>query len=283
MISSLTQASATDRNVIEVVSVEQITQGPYSVGDIVTFKVNYIDSTKLGADLVVIKGVGAKNICLSQESPSFSMPAAWNREIDPPVDHPIMGIRWQAQAGLNTYGRTFALVSGFIVPCRIDNSLGLKRVNVMNYKNVQGLLTISQEELSESTSLVNLNIDIKPSDLLNLSKDIGFVKLSDKVSIGNIPKNPRIGKQYSLPRLSQGGVPLSWFADSMGACSIFHDTFEGDIGGNLKIHKKGTCFLLSSPMPNDKYKSPTYKANVQFKAMNSESTKRFIGVYTVKK
>ena len=283
IIISITQASATDRNIIEVVSVEQITKGPYSVGDIVTFKVNYTDSTKLGADLVVIKGVGAKNICLSQESQSFAMPTAWNREIDPPVDHPNMGIRWQAEADLDTYGRTYALISSFIVPCRIDNSLELKRVSVKNYKNVQGLLSISHEGLNDSSSLANLKIDANPSDLLNSSRDVDLAKVSDKVSIGNIPKNPKIGKQYLLPRLSQGGVPMFWYADSPGACSISYGTFQGDIGGNLKIHKKGTCFLLSSPMPNDKYKSPTYKANVQFKSMNSESTKRMIGVYTVKR
>jgi hypothetical protein len=280
--SSLLQASATDRNVIEVVSVEQITQGPYSVGDIVTFKVNYTDSTNIGADLVIIKGAGTKNFCLSQDSQSFGSPILWNREIDPPADQPIMGIRWQAESSLDTFGRTHAIISSFVVPCRLDNSLALKRVSVNNYKNVHGSISISPEKLNDIASLFNLNIYTNPSDLLNLAEEVGLPKLSDKVTLTNIPKNPRIGRKYLLPRLTQNGVPISWLADSMGACSISYDTFEGDIGGSLLIQKKGTCYLLSSTMPNDKYKSPIYKANIKFKLMNSESTKRIIGVYTVK-
>lgn len=276
------QAYANDRNSIEILSLEQVTTGPYSVGDLVTFKVGYRDSTKIGANLIVLKGAGAKNICLSQDAQAFTSPQIWNREIDPPIDHPIHGITWQSVQGFDTYGREFELISGFVVPCKIDNESGLKSLSVLNYKNVRGFISSSQNE-NHNAMLNGLKIEVKQTDLLFQANELTTLKKSDKISLLNIPKNPKVGKSYALPRLTQNGVPVFWFADALGSCSVSYNTFLGDIGGNLNIAKPGKCFVYSATMPNGVYNSPIFLAKVKFKLLNEDSSIKNFGIYIVKK
>jgi hypothetical protein len=60
-------ASADNSNPPKIVSVDQVTKGPYAIGDIVTFKVNYAGGNP-GIKSIEISGAGSKNTCISQSA-----------------------------------------------------------------------------------------------------------------------------------------------------------------------------------------------------------------------
>jgi hypothetical protein len=106
--------------------------------------------------------------------------------------------------------------------------------------------------------LPTLDFEVKPTDWITPIGEIKPTKIDDSVSIKNIPKTPKVNSKYELPRITKGGVPISWRVN--GNCSIVYKTFLGDIGGTLKFNKSGRCELLPSVMATDKFKVPKYSA-----------------------
>lgn len=164
-------------------------------------------------------------------------------------------------------------MSGFVVPCN-----GINRV-------LSSVIVIDETDLQDETGVgkrpPTLEIEVEPMDLITPVGEIKPIKINDSVSIKNIPKTPKVGSKYELPRISKGGVPISWRVN--GNCSIEYKTFLGDIGGTLKFSKSGKCELLPNAMPTDKFKAPKYTANVKMQEFKDDKFLTVVGVFTSRK
>lgn len=262
-------AHADNANPPKIVSIEQITTGPYSVGDIVSFKINYTGGNP-GIKLIEISGAGSSTSCVSQSANLLALSKLYSVIS-------VANLNWEKGKSLQTDISNSRIVSGFVVPCtgRAPRSL-----------------TITDEtDLVDSISefgapftggnLSSLNIETTPTDLLTPIGEIKPVKISDAVSIKNIPKSPKAGSKYELPRLTRGGAPIFWKVN--GNCSIDYKTFKGDIGGTISFKKFGKCELLPSAMVNDKFKLPKYTANIKMQEFKDDDIVTVVAVFSVKK
>ena len=267
-LNTFDKANADNANPPKIVSVEQVTKGPYSVGDIVTFKVNYTGGNP-GIKSIEIFGAGSKTNCISQSANLLGLPA-----LDGVLS--VSPLRWIKNESLtNTYSSDMYL-SGFVVPCQ--GAFGIKRVEIIDetgLSDIIGIGTLSNISINE------LMIETNPTDLFTPIGEIKPKKIEDKVSLKNIPKNPKVGLKIDLPRLTQGGAPIHWKANL--SCSIEYKTFLTDLGGVLKFNKLGNCELMPKVMLTDKFNLPKYIANVKMKEFKDGNDVTVVGVYKVRR
>jgi hypothetical protein len=262
-------AHADNANPPKITSIEQISSGPYKVGDIVSFKINYTGGNP-GIKLIEVSGAGSNTFCVSQSANLFSMPKLSSV-------FPVASLIWEKGKSLETVASNNRTVSGFVVPCsgRFPRSVSITDATELRDSVSDFSLPFTGGNLSP------LDIQALPTTLFTPVGEIKPAKISDSVSIKNIPKSPRAGSSYDLPRITQGGVPIFWRAN--GNCSVNYKTFNGDIGGILKFKKSGKCELLPSAMFNDQFNPPKYTANIKMQEFKEDNIVTVIGVFSVRK
>jgi hypothetical protein len=249
------------------VSLEQVTKGPYSIGDIVTYKINYTGGNP-GIRRIDIKGAGSNETCVTLRPSTFVDEFSMQQAL-------ILELTWGKQINSKNLLAQPFFASGVVMPCpRGKNSGKLLRIT-----DDTGLVESIEDFVVQGPSpLSALIIDVKPFDFITPIGEIKPAKIKDSISLKNIPKNPKAKTSFELPRLTRNGVPVSFYPS--GSCSITHKTFEGDIGGTLKFNKAGECRLNAFPMWTDKYSSPIFEANIKFPSLKGFSV---TGFFTVKK
>jgi hypothetical protein len=228
-----------------VKSLEEVTTGPYSVGDIITFKVTY-EGGNPGIKSIKISGVNNSQTCVGQGIPPDNFDGQTLRLLSI--------LTWINRTVVKKNSDNYQLVSGFILPCRkVSNS------------STGAIVLIEDETGLQNSKLFSYTLTTISDDLFTPVGEIKPTKKADQISIKNIPKNPKKNVVYKLPRLTQGGVPVFWFVPAgqnnpkESVCSI-ERPFEGDLGGRLKFKKSGNCILNAWPQLTDKFAYPTYSA-----------------------
>ena len=262
-----TPTYADNANPPKIVSVDQITTGPYAVGDLVSFRVNYTGGNP-GIKLISIRGAGSNNACVVQSTSFFALS-------DLAILIPNSDINWEKGKSIESTFSNSKVVSGFVVPC-ISSQRFQRSVTIIDETDLR-------DELGGimGPKLPTLDFEVKPTDWITPVGEIKPIKIADSVSIKNIPKTPKVNSKYELPRITKGGVPISWRVN--GNCSIEYKTFLGDIGGTLKFNKSGQCELLPSVMVTDKFKVPKYSANVKMQEFKDDKFLTVVGVFTSRK
>jgi len=261
-------AIADNANPPKIISVEQVTKGPYTIGDIVTFKVNYAGGNP-GIKSIEISGAGSKNTCISQSANLIGKAGLVSL-------FPLASVKWEKGKSVNTAYSSSSLVSGFVIPCL--NNRELWEVSILDETGLTDSISWDPFSPTKPTSLI---VESIPTDFNTPIGEIKPKKIGDKVSIKNIPKAPKVGSKYELPRVTQGGLPIYWSAG--GGCVIEYKTFLIDIGGTLKFTKPLTCNLRSEVLINDKFNSPQYSANIKFQGLKGGNSTSTSGVYKAKK
>jgi hypothetical protein len=249
-----------------VKSLEEVTTGPYSVGDIITFKVTY-EGGNPGIKSIKISGVNNSQTCVGQGIPSDNFDGQTLRL--------LTNLTWSNKSTVKKHSNNYEFVSGFILPCRkVSNSSTGAVVLIEDATGLQNSKFFSYTLTTISDDLFTPVGEMKPT------------KIADQISIKNIPKNPKKNSVYKLPRLTQGGVPVFWFVPTgknnpkESVCSI-EKTFEGDLGGSLKFKKSGNCILNAWPQLTDKFKYPTYSSQTPL-IVDERSGEKNSFVYKIK-
>lgn len=265
----ITPAAADNSNPPKITSIEQITSGPYKVGDIVSFKINYTGGNP-GIKLIEISGAGSNTTCVSQSANLFSLSKLSSV-------FPVASLNWEKGKSIETDVSNSRVVSGFVVPCteRFPRS-----VTITDETELRGTISDFSSPFTGG-DLSSLDIQALPTSLFTPIGEIKPLKMSDSVSIKNIPKSPRVGSKFELPRITQGGAPIFWRVN--GNCSVEYKTFKGDIGGTLKFKRSGKCELLPSAMFNDKFNLPKYTANIKMQEFKEDGIVTVVGVFNVRK
>jgi hypothetical protein len=262
-----TPTYADNANPPKIISVDQITTGPYAVGDVVSFRVNYTGGNP-GIKLISIRVGGSNNTCIIQSANLFTSPAMTSI-------YSITDLKWEKGKSIESSFSNNKVVSGFVVPCKDSQRL-------------PGSVSIVDEtDLSHEIGgfmeprIPSLDFEVLPTDWITPIGEIKPTKVNDSASIKSIPKTPKVGSKYELPRITKGGVPIYWKVN--GNCIIEYKTFLGDIGGTLKFNKSGRCELLPTVMPTDKFKEPKYLANVKMQEFREVDSLTVVGVFTSRK
>lgn len=249
-----------------VKSLEEVTTGPYSVGDIITFKVTY-EGGNPGIKLIKISGVNNSQTCVGQGIPPDNFDGQTVRSLSV--------LAWNNKSALKKNSNNYELVSGFVLPCRkVSNS------------STGAIVLIEDETGLQNSKFFSFTLTTISDDLFTPVGEIKPIKIADQISIKNIPKSPKKNSVYKLPRLTQGGVPIFWFVPAgknnprESVCSI-EKTFDGDLGGSLKFKKSGSCILNAWPQLTDKFVYPTYSAQTPL-TVDERSGEKNSFVYRVK-
>jgi hypothetical protein len=249
-----------------VKSLEEVTTGPYSVGDIITFKVTY-EGGNPGIKLIKISGVNNSQTCVGQGIPPDNFDGQTVRSLSV--------LAWNNKSALKKNSNNYELVSGFVLPCRkVSNS------------STGAIVLIEDETGLQNSKFFSFTLTTISDDLFTPVGEIKPIKIADQISIKNIPKSPKKNSVYKLPRLTQGGVPIFWFVPAgknnprESVCSI-EKTFDGDLGGSLKFKKSGSCILNAWPQLTDKFEYPTYSAQTPL-TVDERSREKNSFVYRVK-
>ena len=261
-ITSASPVSADNANPPKLVLVEQVTKGPYSIGEIVTFKISYTGGNP-GIRSITIRGAGSNETCLAsatnlQNNGSDGYELVWNK--DKNAKHIFLDP---------------IEVSAIVVPCKRTNGFysGLTIVDETGLQDI-----VNNYDYYGSNRIANLKIEVKPSDLFTPLGEIKPLKIKDLISIEKIPKNPKANTKFELPKFTQGGVPVVF--GGSGSCLVNKSTFQEDLGGTLQFTKAGYCKLFVMVMETDKYLFPIFKANVKFPVVKFQTV---IGTYQVRK
>jgi hypothetical protein len=268
LILATNPAKADNANPPKIVSVEQVTKGPYTIGDIVTFKVNYTGGNP-GIKSIQIRGAGSENTCISQSANLISRASFKSL-------FPLASVKWEKGKSVNTAYSSSSLVSGFVIPCEYNRVLW--EVSILDETGLADSISWGPFNTAIPFYLV---VESIPTDFNTPIGEIKPKKIGDKVSIKNIPKTPKVGSKYELPRVTQGGLPMYWSAG--GGCVIEYKTFLIDIGGTLKFTKPLTCNLRSEVLINDKFNSPQFDANIKFEGLKGGDSTSASGVFKAKK
>lgn len=223
IFTSSSIALASNANPPVITSVEQITKGPYSVGDVVSYKVSYTGGEP---------GLQSVNI-------QFNGDCLYSDEIRG------LGLRVKEEGAFKS--PDFKIISGWVKPCPIST------VQPISARITDLTRLIATKELN---GLTDLALQINPSNLLPTPVgEIKPKKLKDSLDINFIPASPKTKQVYELPRLTLNGVPIFWRVVSTGICKI-NTAFDGDLGGSLVILKTGNCTLRIMAASVDKYEFP---------------------------
>jgi hypothetical protein len=206
-----------------VKSLEEVTTGPYSVGDIITFKVTY-EGGNPGIKLIKISGVNNSQTCVGQGIPPDTFDGQTLRS--------LLNLTWCNKTVVKKNSDNYELVSGFILPCRkVSNS------------STGAIVLIEDETGLQNSKLFSYKLTTISDDLFTPVGEIKPTKIADQISIKNIPKSPRKNTVYKLPRLTQGGVPVFWFAPAGGNTGGKPETI--DLVDDLDFEKPETIDLKS--------------------------------------
>ena len=258
---------ADNANPPKIISVEQTTTGPYTVGDIVSFRVNYTGGNP-GIKLISIRVGGSNNTCIIQSANLFMSPQLSSI-------FSITDLKWEKGRSIESTFSNNKIVSGFVVPC-IDSQRLPGSVSIVDETDLS-----AEKGGFMEPRISSLDFEVLPTDLITPKGEIKPIKINDSASIKSIPKTPRVGSKYELPRITKGGVPIYWKVN--GNCVIEHKTFLGDIGGTLQFKKSGRCELLPTVMPTDKFKEPKYSANVKMQEFREDDILTIVGVFNSRK
>ena len=158
---------ADNANPPKLVSVEQVTSGPYSIGEIVTFKISYTGGNP-GIRSITIRGAGSIETCLAsatnlQNNGSDGYELVWNK--DKNAKHIFLDP---------------IEVSAIVVPCKRTNGFysGLTIVDETGLQDI-----VNNYDYYGSNRIANLKIEVKPSDLFTPLGVIKPVKIKDLISI----------------------------------------------------------------------------------------------------
>lgn len=93
---------------------EEITTGPYSVGDIITFKVTY-EGGNPGIKSIKISSVNNSQTCVGRGIPADNFDGQTLRA--------LQTLAWSNKSVVKKNSNNYELISGFILPCRkVSNS-----------------------------------------------------------------------------------------------------------------------------------------------------------------
>lgn len=286
--SYLLDAKAEPSNFASVISIEQVSKGPYSIGEIVTLKITFtsnVDAIRSGT----IYGARSPEACLM---------AGANTEGN--LAGNLKNERWNAvyfdtnslinASPFITAGTFTALINGIVLPCAFAKSNPL-----ISLADTKGKLFYADEwgqyyydDVTKTNvtnpglgNLVNqLKFSTKPSDLFVSPGELKPTKIDDQINLKNIPKNPKLKKSYILPKFTNGGAPILWEAGS-NVCTVEKEPFKYGFGGTLKIKALGNCKLNSSVMITDKFNLPSINANFEF--IKQGDTGPFTALFVTKK
>jgi hypothetical protein len=286
--SYLLDAKAETSNIARVISIEQVSKGPYAIGDIVTLKINFtsnVDAIRNG----IIYGVRSPEACLMAGANTQGN-LAGNSQNE----------RWNAvyfdtnslidPSPYISAGTFTALVNGIVLPCAFA-----KNSPLISLTDTKGKIFSADEyghyfydDVTKTNvvtpglgDLVNqLKFITKPSDLFVSQGEPKPTKIDDQINLKNIPKNPKLKKSYTLPKFTNGGAPILWDANST-VCSVEKKPFKYSFGGTLKIKALGNCKLNSSVMITDKFNLPGINANFEF--IKQGDTGPFTALFVTKK
>ena len=266
---------ADNTNPPKFVSVEQVTKGPYSIGDVVTYKVNYTGGNP-GIRRINIYGAGSKESCVTSQPILFSSENSMGAAVS-------AGLTWDTDRNFKSFYPEPFLISGVVMPCPRGN-YPIKYLSIVDSTGLGDAL--EDKVVQGSSPLAALIIEVKPFDFITPIGEIKPIKIKDSVSLKSIPKTPKSKTSFDLPRLTQNGIPVSYFAN--GSCSIAHKTIiggdlssnkEGDLGGTITFNKAGPCNLTATPMWTDKYAFPIVVGGVKF----VQTKLSVMGLFNVKK
>ena len=258
-----TPTYADNANPPKIISVDQITAGPYAAGDIVSFRVNYTGGNP-GIKLISIRVGGSNDTCIIQSANLFTLP-------QPTRLFSLTNLKWEKGKSIESSFSNNKVVSGFVVPC-IDSQRLPGSVSIVDETDLSTEIGGIME-----ARISSLDFEVVPTDWITPIGEIKPTKINDSASIKSIPKSPRVGSKYELPRITKGGVPIYWKVN--GNCSVEYKTFLGDIGGTLKFKKSGRCELLPTVMPTDKFKEPKYSANVKVQEFREDNILTVVAVF----
>jgi hypothetical protein len=234
-------SKADNANPPKIISVEQVSSGPYSIGDVVTFRINYSGGNP-GLNKATMEVASSKNFCLANI-----------------YDHALYGryvngseLSWYKGSNANSINPNVLEISGVVLPC----SIAPKGRNVRIFDETG----LSDGLNGENNPVFEILIKEDVPTLLTPVGEIKPKKLNDELSIMNLPASTKKGKSFKLPRLTKNGVPVYYIAENnqdsrIKSCYVAQ-TFAGDIGGVLNISKAGNCRLTIMPMLTDKFNYP---------------------------
>lgn len=233
-LSILSTANADNANPPKITLVQQITSGPYSVGDIVTFKVGYeggypgIASIRIGVP------------CIQNGNGLAGVVNSW--------------IGWSKRDKNNSYSGN-GLVSGYVIPCTLSE-VQPSYVEIQDETNLKASLTWEELRLNSS-----LKLEINKSDLLPTPiGEIKPTKIPDEVTLG-VSSKLGLNQVFALPRLTKSGVPLFFRTMNKKVCEVDWETFPGDLGGNLRTLSPGICPIRVVVSASDKYENPKIRTD----------------------
>jgi hypothetical protein len=265
-------SNANDAIPPKIVSVEQVTKGPYSIGDIVTLKLTATSDKDVITSWSIF-GVRSPEACLLSGAGSIgNLDAHLQYSKFNSVGNSIYDLIHSKVYKSN--GTTTMLLTGIVLPCAftwsdplITLGDGKGKYFYANekeqwfYDDVAKTNVVSQG-LGDLVS--QLKFIIKTSDLFISQGEPKPTKIDDQIDIKNIPKNPKLKKRFVLPKFTSGGAPIFWEAKST-VCEVEKKPFAGSLGVTLKIKGLGTCKLNNQVMVTDKFNLPSINANFEFK------------------
>lgn len=284
----LLDAKAETLNFARVISIEQMSKGPYAIGDIVTLKITYtsnVDAIRSGT----IYGVRSPESCLMAGVGGIGN-----------LDAHLQNSKWNAvffdtnslvdSSPFISAGTFKALINGIVLPCAFA-----KNDPLISLADTKGKFFYANEKEQwfnddiTKTNVVNpglgdlvnqLKFSTKPNDLFVSQGEPKPIKIDDHIDLKNVPKNPKLKKSYLLPKFTKGGAPISWEANST-VCTVEKKPFKEGLGGTLKIKAAGNCKLNYSVMITDKFNSPSINANFEF--IKQGDTGPFTALFVTKK
>jgi len=243
-LSTFSAAIADNANPPKITSVQQITSGPYSVGDIVTFKVGY-EGGYPGLTEIIIG--------LSCVYNGYSLLGNINSYIG-----------WGKRDKTTSYTGN-GLVSGYVAPCQ-QSEVQPSFIQITDETGLRA--NLNWEELKLNSSL---KLQINKSDLLPTPiGEIKPTKIPDEVTLG-VSSKLGLNQVFALPRLTISGAPLFFRTMTKKVCEIDWETFQGDLGGNLRTLSPGICAIRVGVSPSDKYENPTIRTDKIIKPNKSSS------------
>jgi hypothetical protein len=284
----LLEAKAESPNFARVIAIEQVSKGPYAIGDIVTLKITYtsnVDAIRSGT----IYGVRSPEACLMAGVGGIGN-----------LDGHLQNSRFnQIVFGTNslinsspyiTAGTFTAIINGIVLPCAFTKNDPL--ISLVDTKGKFFYANEREQWFNDDitkTNVVNsglgnlvnqLKFSTKPNDLFVSQGEPKPIKIDDQIDLKNVPKNPKLKKSYLLPKFTNGGAPIFWEANST-VCTVEKKPFKEGLGGTLKIKALGNCKLNSLVMITDKFNLPGINANFEF--IKQGDTGPFTALFVTKK
>lgn len=239
---TFSSALADSANPPKIISLQQVTSGPYKPGDLIKFMVG----TQGGYP-------GLKRIVIIAEC--------------------VEGLNWNVVSGENQGYFGGGLVTGYLSNSCSD---GIHKVTQISVTDQTDLTAIS-DGTSPDLGLSVLSYEVKHPIIEPLPGQVAKPLLPDFITLSKFPTT-YAGKKfsYALPRFSNAGQMIRWILQISGknTCNIKRE-FQGDLAGTFEITNKGTCIIGAQPIPLSKvYSVPSLKTN--WSAYGSKTAAMFI-------